>query len=239
MKRKDFNAPIRAILGLVLGLILCLYPDNVGNYLVILLGLIFVIPSAVSILLYVAKFMKTEKLRTRTFPIVAIGCLLFGAWLIISPANFVQMLTVIIGILMIIGSVQQLYGLQCAKQWTNISGIHYFVPIVLLVSGIIVILNPIGVVSTVMTFAGIIILIYSFNELIRFFVLDIHKPAEPKQKPIGNDSTSDIHTDSEDVNDLKDEEVDVEEDVDLEKEKGHFSDTEFEDVNFEETKNDK
>lgn len=214
MKRKDFNAPIRAIWGLVLGLILCIYPDNVGNYLVILLGLIFMVPSAVSIILYIAQFMKTNKFKSRTFPVIEIGCLIFGAWLVISPANFVQMLTVIIGLLMIIGSVQQLYGLQLAKQWTTISGIHYFVPIILLVSGIIVILNPIGVVGTVMTFAGIVILIYSFNELIRFFMFDVHKPSDGKQSnnmASPDASGDDEHEDS--LHDNMDDENDDVEDV--------------------------
>jgi len=214
MKRKDFNAPIRAIWGLVLGLILCIYPDNVGNYLVILLGLIFMVPSAVSIILYIAQFMKTNKFKSRTFPVIEIGCLIFGAWLVISPANFVQMLTVIIGLLMIIGSVQQLYGLQLAKQWTTISGIHYFVPIILLVSGIIVILNPIGVVGTVMTFAGIVILIYSFNELIRFFMFDVHKPSDDKQPnnmASPDASGDDEHEDS--LHDNMDDENDDVEDV--------------------------
>lgn len=243
MKRKNFNAPIRAILGLVLGFILCLYPDNVGDYLVILLGLIFMIPSAVYILLYIAYLMKTEKTKSKMFPIVSIGCLMFGAWLIITPSHFVQMITAIIGILMIIGSVQQLYGLQRAKQWTKISGLHYFIPIILLVSGIIVMLNPIGVVSTVMTFAGIVILIYSFNELIRFFVLDVRKPVESNQGPTINVSSPDTQTASSDASHLKDEEVnediDDEKDIDLEKKKKNFGDTEFEDVDFDETKDDK
>ncbi len=222
MKRKDFNAPIRAIWGLVLGLILCIYPDNVGNYLVILLGLIFMVPSAVSIIVYIAQFMKTNKFKSKTFPLIAIGCLIFGAWLVISPANFVQMLTVIIGLLMIIGSVQQLYGLQLAKQWTTISGIHYFVPIILLVSGIIVILNPIGVVGTVMTFAGIVILIYSFNELIRFFMFDVHKPSDDKQS--NNMDSPDASVDGEHEDSLHDDMDDEDDDI--------------EDVPFIETKKD-
>lgn len=198
MRRKDFNAPIRAIWGLILGLILCLYPDNVGSYLVILLGLIFMIPSAISILVFLTQVRKTKVIGSRTFPIVSTGCLLFGTWLVISPSNFVQMLTVIIGLLIIIGSVQQLYGLQLAKQWTNISGIHYFIPIILLVSGIIVILNPIGVISGVMMFAGIVLLIYSLNELIRFFILDVKKPIErehdsnEENKDFGNTDIQDI-----------------------------------------------
>jgi len=207
MRRKDFNAPIRAIWGLILGLILCLYPDNVGSYLVILLGLIFMVPSAISILVFLTQIRKTKVIGSRTFPIVSTGCLLFGTWLVISPSNFVQMLTVIIGLLIIIGSVQQLYGLQLAKQWTNISGIHYFIPIILLVSGIIVILNPIGVISGVMTFAGIVLLIYSLNELIRFFILDVNKPTEPEH-------------DSNDEN----------------KENENSGDTDIQDIDFEETK---
>ena len=82
---------LRAICALVIGLVLVMFPDQAGDYLVITIGVIFLVPSLVSIIGY---FAQSTEMRRR-FPIEGVGSLLFGLWLIIMPGFFADLLTLI------------------------------------------------------------------------------------------------------------------------------------------------
>ena len=83
MKRLSYSF-LRAICALVIGLIFVLFPNEAGDYFVITIGVVFLIPSLISIVAYF-----TEKAEYRSsFPLLGIGSMLFGLWLIIMPDFF-------------------------------------------------------------------------------------------------------------------------------------------------------
>ena len=87
------NSFLRTICALVIGLILVMFPNEAGDYLVITIGVVFLIPSLLSIIGY---FAMTAEERQR-LPIEGIGSLLFGLWLIIMPGFFADLLTFVLG----------------------------------------------------------------------------------------------------------------------------------------------
>ena len=84
---------LRAIGALVIGLILVMFPDQAGDYLVITVGAIFLVPSLISIIGYFAQSGE----NSRRFPVEGVGSLLFGLWLIIMPGFFADLLTFVLG----------------------------------------------------------------------------------------------------------------------------------------------
>ena len=78
---------LRAICALVIGLVLVMFPDQAGDYFVITIGVIFLVPSLVSIIGY---FAQSTEMRSR-FPVEGVGSLLFGLWLIIMPGFFADL----------------------------------------------------------------------------------------------------------------------------------------------------
>ena len=70
---------LRAICALVIGLVLVMFPDQAGDYFVITIGVIFLVPSLISIIGYYAQAAEVR----RRFPVEGVGSLLFGLWLII------------------------------------------------------------------------------------------------------------------------------------------------------------
>ena len=58
---------LRAICALVIGLVLVMFPDQAGDYFVITIGVIFLVPSLISIIGY---FAQSTEMRRR-FPIEA------------------------------------------------------------------------------------------------------------------------------------------------------------------------
>ena len=113
MKRLSYSF-LRAICALVIGLILVLFPNEAGDYFVITIGVVFLIPSLISIVAYF-----TEKAGYRpSFPLLAIGSLLFGLWLIIMPGFFADFLTYVLGFILTMGGVQQIASLMSVPVFT-------------------------------------------------------------------------------------------------------------------------
>ena len=75
---------LRAVCALVIGLVLVMFPNQAGDYFVITIGVIFLVPSLISIIGYYAQNAEVR----RRFPIEGIGSLLFGLWLVIMPGFF-------------------------------------------------------------------------------------------------------------------------------------------------------
>ena len=98
------NSFLRTICALIIGLVLVMFPNEAGDYFVITIGVIFLIPALLSIIGYFA--MSAEE--RRRLPIEGIGSLLFGLWLVIMPGFFADLLTFVLGFILVLGGVQQL-----------------------------------------------------------------------------------------------------------------------------------
>ena len=156
---------LRAICALVIGLVLVMFPDQAGDYFVITIGIIFLVPSLVSIIGY---FAQNAEMRHR-FPIEGVGSLLFGLWLIIMPGFFADLLTFVLGFILVMGGVQQIASLSAARRWMPVPGGFYVVPVLILLAGLVALFNPTGVRSTAFIIIGISSMVYAASELLNWF----------------------------------------------------------------------
>ena len=164
---------VRAIVALVIGLVLVMFPDQASNYFVITIGIIFLIPSLLSLIGYLSQSKEERRLR---FPIEGVGSLLFGLWLVIMPDFFANLLTFILGFILVMGGVQQLASLMAARRWMTVHGGFYVVPVLILVAGLVALFNPTGVQRTAFIIIGITALIYGINELLNWFKFTRRRP---------------------------------------------------------------
>ncbi|MDD4609195.1 MAG: DUF308 domain-containing protein [Bacteroidaceae bacterium] len=155
---------LRGITALVLGLILILYPDRVTDMLVVLVGVLFFIPGLVSFLHGVANRGKQKSLNV-IFPVIGLGSMLFGFWLIIMPASFVGLLMMALGVCLAIGGLQQLVMLVIAKKYHVVSGTFFVIPSLLLFAGLYLLTNPFKSAKMAFLFLGVCLMIYGANEL--------------------------------------------------------------------------
>ncbi|MBQ8500952.1 MAG: DUF308 domain-containing protein [Bacteroides sp.] len=172
MKRLSYPL-LRAIVALVIGLVLVMFPDQASNYFVITIGIIFLIPSLLSLIGYLSQSKEERRLR---FPIEGVGSLLFGLWLVIMPDFFANLLTFILGFILVMGGVQQLASLMAARRWMTVHGGFYVVPVLILVAGLVALFNPTGVQRTAFIIIGITALIYGINELLNWFKFTRRRP---------------------------------------------------------------
>lgn len=166
---------LRAICALVIGLVLVMFPDQAGDYFVITIGVIFLVPSLVSIIGY---FAHNAEMRGR-FPIEGVGSLLFGLWLIIMPAFFADLLTFVLGFILVMGGVQQIASLSAARRWMPVPGGFYVVPALILIAGLVALFNPTGVRATAFIIIGVSSLVYAASELLNWFKFTRRRPQIP------------------------------------------------------------
>lgn len=169
------NSFLRTICALVIGLILVMFPNEAGDYLVITIGVVFLIPSLLSIIGYFA--MNTEE--RRRLPIEGIGSLLFGLWLVIMPGFFADLLTFVLGFILVLGGVQQIASLSAARRWMPVRIGFYIIPVLILIAGLIALFNPTGVRSTAFIIIGVTSIIYAVSELVNWFTFTRKRPKMP------------------------------------------------------------
>ena len=162
MKTINYSA-LRSIFALILGILLVVWPDVAINYLVITIGILFLIPGLISLIGYFSGSNREE--RKTIFPIVGLGSILFGLLLMIIPAFFVSILMYILGFVLILGGIQQISSLISARKWASVPLGFYAVPVLILIAGIIVLVNPFTVASAAFVLLGISSIVYSLSEL--------------------------------------------------------------------------
>ena len=166
---------LRSVFALVLGIIMLVWPNTALNYLIITIGILFLIPGGISIIGYFVQNRKEES--AFPFPLEGLGSFLFGLFLVIIPGFFADFLTILLGIVLILGGVQQLGSLVKARRWTTVPFVFYIVPVLILLAGIMVIFNPEGTRATALMIIGVTALFYGLFELINWFKFTRHNPA--------------------------------------------------------------
>lgn len=154
---------LRSVLALIIGLLLVLWPMDAINYLVIAVGVLFLVPGIISIFNFFTR--KKAAKSDAVLPVMGLGSLLFGLWLIIMPSFFVTILMYILGFILILGGIQQIVSLSQARGWTHVSLGYYIVPVLILIAGIVVLFNPFSVASAAFILLGISSMVYGLSEL--------------------------------------------------------------------------
>ena len=163
---------LRTIAALVIGLILVMFPNQAGDYFVITIGVIFLVPSLISLIGYWAR--RTEV--PRRFPIEGVGSLLFSLWLIVMPDFFADLLTFVLGFILLMGGVQQIASLYAARRWMHVPMGYYAMPVLILVVGLTALLNPLGARSAAFILIGAGCLVYATSELLNWFKFGRRRP---------------------------------------------------------------
>lgn len=174
MKRVDATL-LRSVFAIVLGLVLILWPGDAINYLVIVIGVLFIVPGVVSLIGYFRSKSKDVGLAPN-FPIEAAGSVLFGLWLVSMPAFFVNILMYVLGVLLILAGIQQIVSLTSARKWTSVPVAFYIFPVLILICGVVILARPFAVATSAFMFLGIVSLVYGAGELFGWYRFGRSKP---------------------------------------------------------------
>ncbi len=152
-----------SLLALIVGLLLIIWPSSALQYLVIVIGLLFLIPGSVSVVAYFMQ--RNRQVAGVRFPIEAIGSLLFGVLLCSFPQFFINVLMYVWGGLLVIAGMGQMAYLRRVAQFQPTPWGYYVVPALVLLCGLVIIFSPGETAEFITILAGVSSLIYGVSGL--------------------------------------------------------------------------
>lgn len=164
MKQLNFGV-MRCLAAVIIGVLLMTWPEAAVVYLVIAIGAMFFLPSLFSLVGY---FLKGRQIGMY-FPIISLGSLLFGLWLMISPAFFVGILMYVLGAVLIFAGISQIVGLMNARGYAMVSFGFYVMPVLILLAGLVVLVNPFAVATIPFIILGVSSVAYGVSELVHIY----------------------------------------------------------------------
>lgn len=167
MKKID-GTILRSAFAIILGLVLVLWPGSAVQYLVIVIGVLFIVPGVISLVGYFRARSKSPDLSS-SFPIESAGSILLGLWLVSMPAFFVNILMYVLGALLVIAGIQQIVSLSTARKWTTVPVPFYLFPVLILLCGIVILAYPFTVAASAFMFLGVVCLVYGAGELFNWY----------------------------------------------------------------------
>ncbi len=179
--RIDFSL-VSYIVSLIVGLVMVIWPELVADYLVFAIGLLFLIPGAISIISY---FVNKKKNAAIGLPLrlSGLGSVLFGLLLMIVPSFFSNMIVFVLGLTIALGGLFQIIQLYHARAWVKVSIMAYVIPVLLFILGVYTLFNPSEAKEKTFLIIGIGILVYSVNGLINWLLFSRKRP--PKTNVFG------------------------------------------------------
>lgn len=168
----------RALCSIVIGALLIEYPDNTVTWLTVAIGVLFLISGAISCVAYfnarrnVSDVIVTDAdgrvLRgSRPMPpVVGMGSLIFGLLLTITPNVFVTGLMYILGIILVLGAINQYMALLGARRIGYVTYGLWICPSLILLTGLFVLLKPMESASLPLIILGWCSVLYGVTEII-------------------------------------------------------------------------
>ena len=166
---RNLNGPVvRGSFAILLGLVMVMWPEVAITYLVITIGVLFMLPGILAALSYFAR-PRDESGNRGIFPLEAAGSILFGAWLVVMPGFFVGILMYVLGALLVIAGAQQIASLVAARKWSRVPLGFYVMPLLILVTGVMILAYPFESAANTFVIFGIAILFYGACELVNWY----------------------------------------------------------------------
>lgn len=168
----------RALCAIAIGVMLIQYPDNTVTWLTVAIGVLFFLSGVISCLTYFnrrrnASDYAITDMQGRViangkpaFPIVGVGSLLLGLLLAITPTVFITGLMYIIGIVLVLGAVNQFMVLIAARRLGGVPVALWISPSLILVIGLYVMLKPMETASLPLVILGWCSLLYGVTEIV-------------------------------------------------------------------------
>lgn len=161
MKSMNYSV-VRCICALIIGVLLVAWPEAAIIYLVIAVGALFLVPGLVSVFGYLMR----GRQMGASFPLIGLGSLLFGLWLMIMPAFFVGILMYVLGAVLVLAGINQIVNLSAARAWTFVPAGYYVVPVLVLAAGMVVLFNPFTAATVPFIVLGVSGIVYALSDLV-------------------------------------------------------------------------
>ena len=126
----------RAMCSLLVGLLLVINAEQMPSILVRVIGVLFLIPGCSGVLMYLWSRLNPNAVIKTGFPIVSIGSILFGAYLLAFPQEFANYLVILMGMIITLAGLSQLGNMYVNRRVTPLSWLLMIMPCILIGIGV-------------------------------------------------------------------------------------------------------
>lgn len=164
LKGIKMNYVISAVLCIVFGLTLAIWPDISSRVVCIGVGIVLLLSGASSLITYFAE--KDRGLISQINLLVGIVLAVLGGWIILNPGILIMIIPVVIGVIVVVHGVHnliqalELFKSEYSKWWVAL-----LLGAVTVGLGILLICNPFEAVNTAIMLIGIFLIYDGISDL--------------------------------------------------------------------------
>lgn len=156
----------RSVCAVLIGILLVYNPSRITTLLVQVIGGLFLLSGLLSIISYLIIRFSDKATVIPMFPLVGVGSFLFGLFLGFFPSYFVAYLMFLLGILLVLAGINQLWNTVKLRKVLPFSWWSFLLSIIFMAIGILVIFKPMETASLPFILLGCSMIIYGITELI-------------------------------------------------------------------------
>ena len=174
---------IGAVISVLLGVVLLVWPTYVLDYLVKLIGAVFFIGGVISLLLS-----SREQARSSSgfASFTGFGSIVLGLVLWFMAGIFTDVLMYVLGFILLLVGIGQLTLLLSARKYGRIPVISYLYPLLILGVGLVIFVNPFKAKETIIMVFGATSIFYGLTSLLNHYQVnkirrDTHEQEQQKR----------------------------------------------------------
>lgn len=166
--------------AIVIGALLIKFREQTVTWITIAIGLIFLVSGIISITAWFSAKRKGGTngvdiydaqgnlitMPSQPFPVVGLGSVILGAVLAMFPNSFVNGLTYVLAIMLILGALTQFFNLTAARRFSQIGIVWWIFPTLVLLVGLVAVVKPSFIASAPLLVLGWCIMVYGVVDLI-------------------------------------------------------------------------
>ena len=169
----------RAVLAILLGLALLIWPADALKYVVMLIGIVFL---AIGIIAFIISSRNREEHQRS-----------LGLLLVCLPSTFATVFMFLLGFILVVAAVGQFVTLAAARQFGRIAPVSFLFPVLILIVGIVILFDPFSSAESVFILFGITAVFYGVTDLLnQYSIRKMRKASEEKEKIVKMGGDSDI-----------------------------------------------
>lgn len=164
LKGLKVNYTASALVCVVVGLVLLIWPGTTTQIVCMILGLELLIYGAVQVFLYLAS--KERNMISQGMMLLGVVVAVIGVWILIKPEMIIMAVPVIVGILIAIHGIHNIsQAITLKKNQYDGWWIACLMGILTVALGAVLIYNPFSVVNTVVRLIGIFLIYDGLSDM--------------------------------------------------------------------------
>ncbi len=138
------NVVVRSLCVILIGVLMVVLREAFMPLIIQFIGAAFVVSGIISLFnIYILRRRGHSRLfDTSVLALVGVAGVVLGLWLLLSPFFFLSLLMTLLGLLLLFAGFYQLVNLLSAQRAVKLPFFMYVVPLCLLVTGVVVLVNP-------------------------------------------------------------------------------------------------